>query len=636
MVASSPPASTVDVKLTLYNDPTPDQTQRFVQRFAGERILSRLRAVHARAMAAGPESASVSDDPLVSIGMETDAQGRVTRNCYGVFGLSWQAAEHPEWAAQVATEVADVRARIRAAHGVPLRFLIWAGMGGSIEDKTMYQATGLLRGGPTFYALDSTDPAKLKAILDDIERRSRRPLRDALPSTLVVGMALGMTSYEPVVNLEKLSALFDRFGIDARTNFLYLTLPGSLLDQFATARGYQHVPLQMDGNHTTAGRHSGPLTRGSLYPLALAGIDLRRWIKGTALNQREIGTAWTLSSFLHANGVRGCDKVTLLLPRAWSGAALWTKQDFEESLGKSESLGIKIVIGERPRPAYYRTATDPMQDRVFLAVRFRDARLDAPTQLLRRAGYPVAVLNIAAGTTLSRYMQFVHYVVFGLAYLRNMNFVTQPSVELYKKIAGDIYAESKQAGGVGQTSAWRSMIGSGRQISWRRRLTLFYGAVDGNTLGGDAALVYASLLRHLHSNGAVEYGELTFFGDLRFAATGRSMRDVLEGAADRVFRRAHRMPADVYEGPAMNHSYHEMIIGHGRCFSTVLLSRKQESVKAIGYTAEYHVAQFLATRMALAQRGRAVVAILLNDLGEASRAAADDFFAAVAGHLKGS
>ena len=214
MVASSPPASTVDVKLTLYNDSTPDQTQRFVQRFAGERVLSRVRAVHARAMAAGPENVSVSEDPLVSIGMEANAQGRVTRNCYGVFGLSWQAAEHPEWAGQIATEVADVRARIRAAHGVPLRFLIWAGMGGSIEDKTMYQATGLLRGGPRFYALDSTDPAKLKAILDDIERRSRRPLRDALPSTLVVGMALGMTSVragrEPRKALSTIRSLRDR------------------------------------------------------------------------------------------------------------------------------------------------------------------------------------------------------------------------------------------------------------------------------------------------------------------------------------------------------------------------------------------------------------------------------------------
>ena len=81
------------------------------------------------------------------------------------------------------------------------------------------------------------------------------------------------------------------------------------------------------------------------------------------------------------------------------------------------------------------------------------------------------------------------------------------------------------------------------------------------------------------------------------------------------------MPVDVYEGPAMNHWSHEMIIGHGRCFSIVLLSRKQAPLKALGYTADYHVAQFLATKAALAQRRRPVVAIVLNDLTPATLAA---------------
>jgi len=39
--------------------------------------------------------------------------------------------------------------------------------------------------------------------------------------------------------------------------------------------------------------------------------------------------------------------VTLALPKPWAGAALWTKQDFEESLGKSEEIGLKIVIQEK-------------------------------------------------------------------------------------------------------------------------------------------------------------------------------------------------------------------------------------------------------------------------------------------------
>jgi hypothetical protein len=87
------------------------------------------------------------------------------------------------------------------------------------------------------------------------------------------------------------------------------------------------------------------------------------------------------------------------------------------------------------------------------------------------------------------------------------------------------------------------------------------------------------------------------------------------------------MPADVYEGPAMNHSYHEMIIGCGKCFSTILIATPDK-------TADYHGAQFLATQMALAERGRAVVSLTLRDLENPTLAALDEFFKQAATHLK--
>jgi len=95
--------------------------------------------------------------------------------------------------------------------------------------------------------------------------------------------------------------------------------------------------------------------------------------------------------------------------------------------------------------------------------------------------------ELPAQTSLSRYMQFVHSAVFGVAYLRAMNFVTQPSVELYKTIAGEIYADAKRAGGVSKTAAWCSLTGSVRQSSWRRRLTMYYDTVDAEAGSGDAA-----------------------------------------------------------------------------------------------------------------------------------------------------
>jgi len=557
--------------------------------------------------------------------------GQVVKNGYGVFDLSWQAESHPEWPAKISAELDEIRAGIRAAHGVPVKFLIWAGMGGSAEDKAMYQAIGLLGRGPRLYLLDSTDPLKLDSILADIRKRCGLSDADLLRRTLVVGMAMGMTSYEPVVNLQKLAAMYDDAGVDSRPNFYYTTFPDSLLDQFAAKRGYHRVPLQLDEANTTAGRHSAPMNRGSLYALGLAGVDLRAWIEATFLSGEEIDTAWRLASFLHVQGLEHRDKVTMLLPRAWAGAGIWTKQDFEESLGKSVEYAIKIVTNERVRLTNYRSPKDPLQDRLFWCVQLQGVQDGCKEKiaLLRRAGYPVAALTLPKGASLSRYMQFVHYVVFGLAWLRKINFVTQPNVELYKTITNKLYAESERVGGIANTKEWRHTQESPRNSVWRGRVTLRWDRLPPTVQpeGTTAPAIFAALVKHYTCDRQATYGELTVFGDTRYSAPGRAVRTVLDRAAERLFRAGLKMPADVYEGPAMNHSYHEMIIGHGGCFSTIVTTENNGQ-------ADYHQAQCLATQMALAERGRAVVSITLRDLEDSSLRALEEFFQQAATRIR--
>lgn len=606
--------------LSLHHD-RPESESSFA-RFQAASVLKSLKALDSRARRKGLEALDPARGALIPIGMEIE-NGRVVKNGYGVFDLPWQGEEHREWPDKVAAELDEIREGVRKAHRAPVRFLIWAGMGGSAEDKAMYQAAGLLRRGPRLYLLDSTDPAKLESILGDMKKRSRLNHPDLLRRTLVVGMAMGMTSYEPVVNLQKLAALFDAAGVDSRSNFYYMTFPGSLLDQFAAKRGYRRVPLQLDERNTTAGRHSAPMNRGSLYTLGLAGVDLRAWIEGAVLSEEEVDTAWRLASFLHVQGLESRDKVTLVLPRMWAGAGVWTKQAFEESLGKSVEYGLKIVIDERVRLTNYRAPKDPAQDRVFWCVQIKGAP-DAGAEklaLLRRSGYPAAALTLPNDTGLSRYMQFVHYVVFGLAWLRKINFVTQPNVELYKTITNKLYAESERAGGIAKTKEWRQTEETPRKSVWRGRVTLRWDRLPEATpaRGATAPALYASLVKHFTADRKATYGELTFFGDTRYSPRGRAVRTVLDRAAERLFRGRLKMPADVYEGPAMNHSYHEMIIGHGGCFSTIVVAEGGEK-------ADYHRAQSLATQMALAERGRAVVSIALRDLDDPSLRALDEFF----------
>src|SRR4051794_25037226 len=388
-----PHGKTKYVLLTLHNDKP--SSAAVAEDFQKQNVLEKLKQLDVRARKKGLESLDPARNPLVRIGMEVDDRNRVSKNSYGVFNLVWQSQEHPEWPGRIAAEVAEIRKAIRQAHGTTLKWVIWAGMGGSAEDKTMYSAIGLLRRGPRLYVLDSTDPAKLKAILEDIETRSGQTLAKALKSTLVVGMALGMTSYEPVVNLEKLKTLYDKYKIDSTPNFIYMTLPNSLLDKFGKAGGYRKVELQLDDGNSTSGRHSSPMTRGSLYPLGFAAVPLDEWMEGTWLKDDEIQAAWRLSAFFNEQVKAGRNKITLLLPKQWSGAGVWTKQDFEESLGKRPDFGLKVVIDEKVRLANYLSPKDALQDRCFLALNIRhgispngDAGKIAS---LKRAGYPVAV-----------------------------------------------------------------------------------------------------------------------------------------------------------------------------------------------------------------------------------------------------
>lgn len=607
------------MKIQLYNAPA----HAPLETLFGSHILGQLEALDSKIRRKGLEALDPSSNPLIAIGTEHDGH-TVTKNSYGVLNLSWQAGKsHAEWAATVAGELDGIRARVKAAHGVPPQYLIWAGMGGSAEDKSAYLACGLMKKGVRCYVLDSTDPAKFKFILEDIVKRGKLPLKDMLKRTLVAGMAMGMTSFEPVVNLEKLAELYDREKVDSNANFFYMTLPGSLLDQFASKRGYTRVPLQLDSGNSTAGRHSSPLTRGSLYPLGLAGVDLDAWIAATALEPEAIDRALSLAAVLDAQGKAGRDKVTLLLPKAWAGIGTWTKQNFEESLGKSESIGLKVVIGEPVALRNYHPPKDAKQDRVFLSIQVQGSANGhaEKVQALRRAGYPVIAVTFPKATILSTYMQFMHYAVFGLGWLRKMNFVTQPSVELYKAITSRLHA----AGGgdlIDAVSGHRY----GRGLTLDTRFT--------QAPAGDAPAALALLLADQFGSGATSYGELSFFGDTRYSPLGRIARKALDRGANLLFRSLLKAPADVYEGPAMNHSYHEMIIGHGHCFSIVLISDKSEKIDKVAFDPAYHRSQFLATQMALAERGRTVVSIILKDMEARTISELEEFFRETAQCLK--
>ena len=76
-------------------------------------------------------------------------------------------------------------------------------------------------------------------------------------------------------------------------------------------------------------------------------------------------------------------------------------------------------------------------------------------------------------------MQFIHYAVFGVGWLRKMNFVTQPGVELYKAITNRLHAEAREAGGIEKYAGVDRVCARRRgRPSWRGRVTLHYDRLE--------------------------------------------------------------------------------------------------------------------------------------------------------------
>src|SRR5947209_10970517 len=200
----------------------------------------------------------------------------------GTLKLDWvegiaRLLAHPRQLEEVEAEARDIWQR-------GIRHIIWAGMGGSVITVRVLCDLGFCgdddKEQVSIYPLDSTDPAALNAIVRKIaeakklalpsaEESFKTFLRALLSDVMMVGVAMGMTSEEPITHLEWFNALVQQAGLRPADHLLVMTLPGSYLDSFANAQQAPSRPLQPDGGTGTGGRMSAPTTRVFLLPTAL-------------------------------------------------------------------------------------------------------------------------------------------------------------------------------------------------------------------------------------------------------------------------------------------------------------------------------------------------------------------------------
>ncbi|GCF07571.1 hypothetical protein [Dictyobacter arantiisoli] len=370
-----------------------------------------------------------------------------------------------DWVEGIARLLADpdgleaVENEARALWEQGIRHIIWAGMGGSIMAVRVLKQMGFgdasAETGITIYPLDSTDPAALNTILQQIAQAKQQPLtasnselKTLLEDVMMVGVAMGMTSEEPITHLTWFTQLLEQAGLSPAAHLLVMTLPDSYLDRFARAQHAPSRPLQLDGGTGTGGRMSAPATRVFLLPAALylsrqgPTAGKLRQVLSKAWNDHNLEQAMTqparhpfvqLAAALADTSSAGACRLLLNAPAPWDTLFSWIEQLMEESLGKGKQ-GV-VIFQDQELNAQAADFQHTGTLRVVLSADTQPVTTttheELPSFMLHQpylaSTNPLDRLAAVATCFLGWQLSMALY-----GYLQDITFAGQPAVEAYK------------------------------------------------------------------------------------------------------------------------------------------------------------------------------------------------------------
>jgi transaldolase / glucose-6-phosphate isomerase len=375
-----------------------DGVQQFADAF--DKLFAAI-ARRRRALSDGDGARFAIDfgSPELKSAFETESevwrkQGRIRRLWTGDKTF-WTGADEDKWVGWlrvVDDELADVGRLQRFARDVKQRGftdVVLLGMGGSsLGPEVLAETFGRQSGWPRFHMLDSTDPAQVKAIEDDIE----------LGSTLFIVSSKSGSTLEPNIFTDY---FFDRVGAAcgkerAGEHFVAVTDPGSSLERHAKELRFADVFL---GVPSIGGRYS-VLSKFGLVPAAAMGIDVKRLLETTLPMVRACGAdvppaenpAVQLGIAMGLASARfGRDKVTIVASPGIAALGAWLEQLLAESTGK-RGRGL-IPLADEPLTTPERYGRDR-----FFAYLELDGGIDPQQQrdvaALEKAGHPLARIKV--------------------------------------------------------------------------------------------------------------------------------------------------------------------------------------------------------------------------------------------------
>jgi transaldolase / glucose-6-phosphate isomerase len=255
--------------------------------------------------------------------------------------------------------------------------------GSSLGPEVLASTFGHRDGWPRLRVLDSTVPAQIKSVEDQVD----------LDKTLfIVSSKSGGTTEPNVLTDYFFARVADKVGADkAGRHFIAVTDPGSSLEKRAKEQNFRHI---FHGVPSIGGRYS-VLSPFGLVPAAIAGIDVAELVRLTRVMMRSCGPDVPPSEnpgiefgiALGTAALAGRDKVTITASPGFASFGAWAEQLFAESTGKN-GKGLIPVDGEPlGAPDLYGS------DRVFIDLKLADDAINAGHErklmALQKAGHPV-------------------------------------------------------------------------------------------------------------------------------------------------------------------------------------------------------------------------------------------------------
>ncbi len=266
--------------------------------------------------------------------------------------------------------------------------VVLMGMGGSSLAPEVLRATfGVKDGQPDLLVLDSTDPATILAVEQQID----------LPHTVFIVASKSGGTIETLSQYKHFHEKVSALGVDnPGAHFIAITDAGTKLDTLATENSFREIFRNPDD---IGGRYSA-LSFFGLVPAAIIGVDVEKLLdRADAMRKacsaetpaRENPGVW-LGAIMGTLAKQGHDKVTIVVSPPIATYGYWAEQLIAESTGK-EGRGILPVEGEPlGQPNVYG------KDRLFVYLRTNerfDPKQDQAISELQETGQPVVQLSLA-------------------------------------------------------------------------------------------------------------------------------------------------------------------------------------------------------------------------------------------------